>query len=86
MKHALALCLVLAAAACGPKAAPEQPGPPPSGDECASLSDCDAGLVCQAGMCLPYEGRVGDPCYDELDCEMGLECEKGSCVEASPDQ
>ncbi len=85
MKRALALLIVLAAASCGPKAPPDQPAPPPTGGECASLSDCDAGLVCQGGMCLPYEGRVGDPCYDELDCEMGLGCAKGSCVEASGD-
>ncbi|MBW2262907.1 MAG: hypothetical protein JRG91_13100 [Deltaproteobacteria bacterium] len=85
MKQALALCIVLAAAACGPREPPDEPGPP-AGGECASLSDCDAGLVCQGGMCLPYEGRAGDPCYDELDCEMGLDCKKGECVEAASDQ
>jgi len=82
MKHALALLVVLAVVACGPKAPVDEPGPPPAGGDCASLEDCDAGLVCQGGMCLPYEGKVGDPCYDELDCEMGLDCKKGSCIEA----
>ena len=86
MKRVLAICVLLLVAACGPRPPADEPGPPPSGGECTSLSDCDAGLVCQGGMCLPYEGKVGDPCYDELDCEMGLDCKKGSCVEAAGDQ
>lgn len=85
MRHLLLVCMILAAVACGPKAPPDEPGPPPAGGECETLSDCDAGLVCQGGLCLPYEGKAGDPCYDELDCEMGLDCKKGSCVEAPGD-
>lgn len=89
MKTSRIFLLALAALglACGPKQPAETPeGEKPVAGDCASHEDCDPGLVCQAGLCLPYEGEVGDPCYDELDCAMGLDCKKGTCVEVGSDQ
>lgn len=88
MTRASWFVLVLGLAACGPRSpgAEEPTGGQADGGECQSLEDCDAGLVCQGGLCLPYEGGVGDPCYDELDCEMGLSCKSGECVEAPSGQ
>jgi len=81
MREAIVAAALAALAACGPKpAGVEEPKPKVEGG-CSSHADCDAGLMCQGGMCLPYEGGAGDPCYDELDCEMGLDCKGGSCVE-----
>jgi hypothetical protein len=76
-------CLVCCGS--GAKQAAE-PAPGGQAGECKVLEDCAPGLVCQAGMCLPYEGAAGDPCYDELDCELGLDCRAGTCVEEAPDQ
>lgn len=85
MRSALPLVAVVFLCLCcasrSPDAGSTGADPPPAGDECGSHGDCEPGMTCRGGVCLPYEGGAGDPCYDELDCELGMECVSGTCEE-----
>jgi hypothetical protein len=45
---------------------------------CATHGDCEAGEICQSGVCLP--NASGGPCDSDLDCIEGEHCELGECV------
>ena len=46
-------------------------------NECDRNADCAAGLVCDAGVCIPADmGR----CVNDVDCGAGSRCLNGECV------
>jgi hypothetical protein len=65
---------------------PDLPPPCPVGSEgcpCTGGGACDAGLVCNAGLCAPgcAVGSLGCPCTQGGGCDAGLSCAAGECVE-----
>ncbi|MEM7153124.1 MAG: DUF4215 domain-containing protein [Myxococcota bacterium] len=71
----------------GGDAGPADPGGEPDceigtlGCWCMLDADCDAGLVCDQGICLPVEGICGDGVVDEAEeCDAGPDnAEDGAC-------
>ncbi|KAG7170853.1 Prohormone-3-like [Homarus americanus] len=49
------------------------------GSECRSDSECNAGLICDMGACVMFQGkkRYNEPCTVSSECEVG----RGLCCQ-----
>src|SRR5579859_601249 len=56
------------------------------GGACYGNSTCNAGLGCNAGVCVPAAapGSDGGSCYPNSTCDHGFVCTGGLCVQAPP--
>ncbi len=58
-----------------------------AGGACYGNGTCNAGLTCDAGVCLaPQAGTLGGACYGNATCNAGMTCDavQQTCVAAAP--
>lgn len=75
--NAAGTCVTPAAVSCAPYVCDGDV----CGGDCSSSAECDAGLVCSAGMCIPPYG-LGEACTGSGQCASGA-CVDGVCCDTS---